>query len=169
MEKTVIFRDVGKIVVQRTMNSLSINEDSVLSFFEPVKKREMDLENPELQVESNIWKRFDGREIPGILGDLETTIYSLCPYVDNSTVIGEIKRIGANKKFTYFEALSVIKESILAGKIDKKQNGVIAYFEIKDEFLLFFAYRRYDGLLSIGIREGNLKIKWCEDYYVCFN
>ena len=85
----------------------------------------------------------------------------------------EAEKTGVKKTYTWLEALSIIRQAILTGEVDKKGTGIFVCFEIeidnKKLLYRFIAYRDDDGQLGIDVIKVSLDNKWDAGNGACFS
>ena len=151
--------------------SFHVNKNSVMNFLEPVIAREKDLKNPDISFDNDIWNWFDGEIVNAIVLNLYVAVYRFIKNLTNRQILDEADRVRVKKVYSYLEALSIIREAILSGEVDKKGTGVIVYFNItgKDTLYRFDAFRGGGGRLIIDVHEVRLDGGWGAGRGACFS
>lgn len=125
-----------------------INEENILVFLAPIieeaKKRNQSLR----KIHFEDWRYFSNRVVEGVLCPFTSSLYRPQMYLTYQEILKEAERKGINKFHTFLGALSVIVESVLAGKVNQRE-GVLVFFQM--EGILYGINARLDGLGGLSI------------------
>lgn len=149
-----------------------IRETSVMEFFEPVIKREKHLKNPVISFDKDIWNLFSRESVNVIFSLFYVAIYRFVEGLTHQQIFDEAEKMEIKKTvYSYLEALSIIREAILSGEVDKKKTGVVTYFRItgKNTLYRFNASRYDDGRLYLIVSKVLSNDEWPSGYGACFD
>lgn len=148
-----------------------VSKNSVMNFLEPVIKREKDLKNPDISFEDDIWKWFDGKTVNAIALNFYVAVYRFIKNLTHHQILDEAEKIGVKKVFSYLEALSILREAILSGEVDKKGTGIIIHFKIEgnDTLYRFSAFRDDYGELILRVGRVFPGREWDAGIGACFS
>lgn len=166
-----LFQKTNTIKVEKNLESFTVKENSVKDFLKTVIKREKELKNPEPYIDNDLWNYFNGKTIPGFIEDLVSTIYRFLVNLTHGQILEEAESTGIKKVYTYLEGLSIIRQAILDGEVDKRGTGILVYFKVEgiDTLCRFGAFRGDDGQLYVSVRETNLGREWDAGRGACFS
>lgn len=170
---STLFQKTKTLIVPKNPDSFTISEETVMTFLKPVLEREAKLKNIIPSIDNDIWRWFLGKIVPGFLKRFVVVIYRFLKNITHQQILDEAERMKIKKIYTWLEALSIIRTSILAGEVDKNGTGIIVYFNFKvdDKEILcrFRAYRRGDGQLRLRVSGVRLDDAWDADSGACFS
>jgi len=166
-----LFQKTNTIKVAKNPKSFTVKENSVRDFLKPVIKREKELKNPDPYIDNDLWNYFNGKTILGFTEDLISTIYRFLVNLTHKQILDEAETTGIKKVYTYLEGLSIIRQAILSGEVDKKGTGIIAYFRVEgiDSLYRFRASRDGDGQLDVNVRKVRPDGEWRAGRGACFS
>lgn len=166
-----LFEKTNTIKVEKNPKSFTVKENSVKDFLKPVIKREKELKNPDPSIDNDLWNYFSGKTIHGFTEDLVSTIYRFLVNLTHRQILEEAENTGVKKVYSYLEGLSIIRQAILDGEVDKKGTGILVYFKVEgiDTLYRFNAFRLDDGQLSVDVRKTALFSEWSAGRGACFS
>ena len=125
----------------------------VAPVWERERKKRRRTKNPEPVLEDDVWEdpAFAGKLIIGTPYCQKMAVYIFLEDVYHSHILNAGERMLIKKVGTYLDALLTVLGAVMKGAVDKKDNGVIAYFKMEggDQLYYFAAWRRYNGHLRI--------------------
>lgn len=166
-----LFQKTNTINVAKNPKSFTVKENFVKDFLKSVIKREKELKNPDPYVDNDLWGYFKNKTIPGFTEDLVSTIYRFLVNLTHRQILDEAENTGIKKVYTYLEGLSIIRQAILDGEVDKKGTGIFVYFKVEgiDTLYRFNAFRYDDGQLYVDVSKANLGREWDAGRGACFS
>ncbi|MCX6753892.1 MAG: hypothetical protein NTV03_02460 [Candidatus Nomurabacteria bacterium] len=166
-----LFQKTNTIKVAKNPKSFTVKENSVRDFLKPVIKREKELKNPDPYVDNDLWNYFKDKTIPGFIEDLVSIIYRFLVNLTHGQILDEAENTGIKKVYTYLEGLSIIRQAILDGEVDKKGTGIFVYFKVEgiDTLFRFDAFRLGDGQLDVDVGGTRLGCEWRAGSGACFS
>jgi len=172
-----LLRKTIMLTVPRHEKEFIVSEKSVMTFFKEVLDREKEKKktekNPDPYIDNDMWgwDSFKGKTIPGMASELILAIYRFLKAITHSQILDEGEAKGIKHVGTYLEALATVKAAILAGEVDEKNTGVIAYFKVagNDQLFRFLAWRFGDGQLSVNVHKVALSNEYDAGDGVCFS
>ncbi len=164
------FQKTNVIKITKNPEVFIVGRNSVMDFLEPVIEREKELKNSEPYIDNCLWNYFNNKMIPGFIEDMSSTIYRFLVNLTHKQILDEAKNTGIKKVYTYLEGLSIIRQAILNGEVDKKENNIIVYFKVEGIATLyrFLAFRHYDNQLRVSMAKFNPVFECCAGHCVCF-
>jgi hypothetical protein len=165
------FQKTNVINITKSPGLFMIGENPVMSFLEPVIRREKESGSPDPYIDNDLWNYFKGKIIPGFLIDFTSVIYRFLVNLTHKQILDEAETTGIKKVYTYLEGLSIIRQAILNGEVDKKGTGVVVYFKVEgiDSLYRFYAYRYVGGQLKVRVLRVYLDFEWSAGDGACFS
>ena len=165
-----LFQKTNIINVVKILEPFTIGKDSVINFLESVIEREKKLKNPEPYIYNDLWNYFNGKTISGFVEDITSTVYRLLVNLTHKQILEEAENTGIKKVYTYLEGISIIRQAILNGEVDKKGTGIVVYFKVEgiDTLYRFSAYRRGVGQLDVDVSRFDPGLEWDAGDGACF-
>ena len=166
-----LFLKTNTITVAQNPKSFKVKESSVMDFLKPIFKREKELGNIDPLIDNDIWNYFNGKVIHGFEKDFTSTVYRFLKLLTHDKILTEAENTGIKKVYSFLEGLSIVREAILAGEVDKKGTGIIVYFKVDDIDTLyrFSAWRDGGGQLRISVFKVNLDNEGHAGNGACFS
>lgn len=144
-----VFKKTTVVNITKSPKTFEIQEKSVMNFLEPIIKREKELKNPTPIIDRDFWIYFNNCISLGFVKDFSSTIYKFIVNLTHRQIIEEADNLGIKKVYSYLEALSVIRQAILNGEVDKKEARIIVFFKKNDTLFRIRAHRDAVGCLNL--------------------
>ena len=167
------FRKTITLIVPKHEQPFVVSEKAVMEFLKPAMDIEAEKKNQTPYVDNDMWgwNSFKGKTIPAMLNELTLAIYRFIKAMTHRQILAEGEAKGIKHIGTYLEALATIRAGILAGEVDQRNTGIIAYFKIdgNDQLYRFHAWRHDGGQLHVHVNEMDLGNECDPEDGVCFS
>jgi len=133
--------------------SIVVTTGNINAILAEVLAREKEKENPEPWIDDDITDWFEDKTMPAIDQPFDSTIYRFNESMTHGSILNEAERTGIKKIYHFTEALMIALRGVLAGEVDEKGTGIIAYFKVdgNDQLYRFLAWRFDDGQLFVDV------------------
>ena len=171
------FRKTTVLTIPQHKEDFVVSEDAVMGLLATAWEREAERnkteKNPDPWADPDMWKwdAFKGKTIPGMLKELILCVYRFLKTITHRQILQEGEEKNIKHVGTYLEALLTVVIAIMAGEVDQKNTGVIAYFKVdgNDQLFRFRAWRNDDGQLRVVVFEVVLDDKCGAESGVAFS
>ncbi|MBP6908675.1 MAG: hypothetical protein KBB75_02535 [Candidatus Pacebacteria bacterium] len=143
----------GTTLTVQPESALTISEENMNDSWKKIATREKEKGNPDPWFDEDIWKWFKGVTIPAIANEFTSTIQRFTQTLTHKQILDEAEKMAIKKVYTWLEAKRIIENAILAGEVETRGIGIIAYFKVEgnENFYRFLAWRHWDDRLKVGV------------------
>ncbi len=138
-----LLRKTTLLTIPKHQESFIVTKEHIDELFKPVYERESTrgkilphincIDIPDKMGESMLRNYFNGKVFAGFANDFTTTVYRAKSHIILPTFFEEVEIKQIKKLYDYLKALSIIREGILAGEVDKLGKHLRAHFDVEGE------------------------------------